>query len=374
MARTKKSKGKSRKARGPKKDHYQAITDRILAAMENEDIAPWQKPWTCNGVGGSAPINGVSKKAYRGINIWLTLMTAWERGYSSNVWLSFKQANEIAAKALRKAGHKTEQKIVSKPGAKFEKKVWVYAESEGENAGKSCGGVRKGQNAANECGGTGVIWWSSGSRKEKNEDTGKEETRRWMSLKSYNVFNVEQCDPHVVEYFHAPKSEEETGPKFDPIAACETICEGYEIETHHGGDRASYSPTLDRIRLPNREQFSTPEAYYTTRFHEMGHSTGHPTRLNRKGIAQFDGFGSHQYADEELVAEFTASFLAGEAGIVRTTEGNSAAYLKNWASKLRDDPKLVVYAAQRASKAADLVLGREAPGKPEEAKEGAEAA
>lgn len=110
--------------------------------------------------------------------------------------------------------------------------------------------------------------------------------------------------------------------------------------------------------MPKREAFDSAEHYYTTRFHEMGHSTGHASRLGRDGIKNFDRFGSHQYAEEELVAEFTACFLAAEAGIERTVEGSSASYLKNWASKLRDDPKLVVFAAQRAQKAADLITGR----------------
>lgn len=126
----------------------------------------------------------------------------------------------------------------------------------------------------------------------------------------------------------------------------------------HGGNRAYYHPREDRIQLPERTSFHSAEHYYTTRFHEIGHSTGHQSRLDRDGITKIDFFGSHQYAEEELVAEFAACFLAGEAGILRTVEDNGVSYLKNWAAKIREDKTLIMRAAQRAQKAADLVLGR----------------
>lgn len=326
-----------------RRDLYQEITDRILGCLENGTGAPWQKPWKTSPY-GSTPHNPVSGTIYRGINVLLTLLTQWERGYDIPIWLTFKQAHEVAAKAARKAGHKVEAKQVGK-----KRTVYVYAD--GPNKGKSVGGIREGQNAANQSGGTTVLFWSSGTRTEK-DDNDQEHERHWMTTRAYTVFNIAQCDEAVREYLCPPMDDT---PEFEPLEQCERICNGFELRTDHGGDRACYIPSEDRIRLPKRERFKSPEEYYTTRFHEMGHATGHPTRL-----ARFTEHRDiHTYAEEELVAEFTACFLAGEAGIVRTVENNSAAYLKHWASKLKEDKRIIVTAAQRAQKATDLILGRQ---------------
>jgi len=345
----------ARKNNRPPRDLYQEITDRVIAALENGDLAPWQKPWQTFGV----PRNGATGRPYRGVNVLLTLLTQWNRGYDHPLWLTFKQANEVAAKAMRKAGHKVEQNGHG---------TWVFAD--GENKGKSVGGVSKGQNKANDAGATDVIFWKP-MRKTERDDAGEERTYTWMLMRSYAVFNVAQCDPHVVEYLTANLEER---PEFSPIAEAERVCEAYEVETEHGGDRACYDPKADKIRLPNPEAFDSPEHYYTTRFHEMGHSTGHASRLNRDGIADFDFRGSHKYAEEELVAEFAACFVAGEVGILRTTEKNAASYLKHWAAKLAEDKKIIVRAAQRGQKAADLILGVQAAGDEESDGEAAKAA
>lgn len=334
------------KQKSPKRDLYQEITDRILAALES-GTAPWLKPWKVSPY-GSVPHNPVSGTIYRGINVWLTLLTQWERGYDIPMWLTFKQAHEIAAKAARKAGHKVEAKQVGRG-----KKRTVYVYADGPNKGKSVGGIREGQNAANQSGGTTVIFWTSGTRTEEDEN-GEEQRRQWMTTRAYTVFNVAQCDEAVQEYLCPPVAET---PEFTPLEQCERICDGFAIRTDHGGDRACYVPSEDRIRLPKRERFNSPEEYYTTRFHEMGHATGHPSRLARFKVGEHREV--HTYAEEELVAEFTACFLAGEAGIVRTVENNSAAYLNHWASKLKEDKRIAITAAQRAQKAADLILGRQ---------------
>jgi len=98
-------------------------------------------------------------------------------------------------------------------------------------------------------------------------------------------------------------------------------------------------------------------------FHELTHSTGHESRLNRKGVSGSDGqwspFGSQSYSQEELVAEMGAAFLCGQVGIVERTIDNSAAYIKSWLERLKDDRKLVIYAAAQAQKAADFILRRQ---------------
>lgn len=347
-------KRKSTKTARPKRDLYQEITDRIIEALESGEAAPWQRPWALSPF-GSMPRNAVTKRPYRGINIWLTLITSWQRGYSRPLWMTFKQAHEVAAKAARKAGRPVVEKT-SKRG-KYTKTTFVFGEGDPEE-GKSVGGIREGQNKANDAGATTVIFWKP-SQYKKEDAHGVEQEHSYMIMRAYQVFNIDQCDESVQDYICAPDADL---PEFSPIEECERICDGYDIETRHGGDRAYYAVLDDYIQLPEREQFATPEDYYTTRFHEMGHSTGAAKRLGRTGIAKFDYRGSHQYAEEELVAEFTACFLAGEAGIVRTHEKQAAQYLRIWAGKLKEDPKIVVHAAQRAQKAADLVLGRKAPG------------
>ncbi len=109
--------------------------------------------------------------------------------------------------------------------------------------------------------------------------------------------------------------------------------------------------------MPNRTRFNSTSEYYSTRFHEMGHSTGHRSRLDRPGITAMDDFGSHQYGVEELIAELTSSFLCVATGVnrVATTE-NSASYLAGWVKTIQGNPKMIVQASQAAQKAADKIL------------------
>jgi antirestriction protein ArdC len=126
--------------------------------------------------------------------------------------------------------------------------------------------------------------------------------------------------------------------------------------------KAFYSPSGDFVGMPALAEFKTAEDYYSVLFHELTHSTGHQSRLNRKGVSGSEGnwsaFGSTPYAKEELVAEMGAAFLCGEVGISERTIDNSAAYVASWLQRLKDDAKLVVQAAAQAQKAADWVLGK----------------
>jgi antirestriction protein ArdC len=130
----------------------------------------------------------------------------------------------------------------------------------------------------------------------------------------------------------------------------------------HGGNRACYKPMVDVVNMPEPKTFKDLEHYYSTLFHELGHATGHPSRLHRKGVDGAEGdwtvFGSPDYAKEELVAEMTAAFVCGHLGIDNHTIDDSASYLNEWATKLSDDPKLFVHAAAQAQRAADFILGK----------------
>jgi antirestriction protein ArdC len=109
--------------------------------------------------------------------------------------------------------------------------------------------------------------------------------------------------------------------------------------------------------MPKPEQFLSSAEYYSTLFHELGHSTGAEKRLNRPSVVDAKPFGSADYGREELVAEFTAAFLCGSTGVLPTLVENSAAYIAGWKKAIKDDPKCIVWAAGRAQKAADYILG-----------------
>jgi len=121
---------------------------------------------------------------------------------------------------------------------------------------------------------------------------------------------------------------------------------------HEGGQRAFYAPDADSITMPPRTLFPKAEAYYATLFHEMGHWTGHKSRLARDLSG---AFGSAPYAREELVAEMTSAFLCSDCGIGNAVEENTVAYVQNWLAALKKDSKLVVVAAGAAQKAANFI-------------------
>jgi antirestriction protein ArdC len=270
---------------------YEIITVKILEALSN-GVVPWRKPWKGTG----APKNLISKKAYRGVNVFLLMC----QPFNSAWWVTFKQAKDLG------------------------------------------GSVRKGEK------GTPVVFWTRVP--DKRDPEGKKQA---FLLRYYTVFNVEQCDGIPVEAT-ATAVEDREHP------TCEQIVKGYDPNPciKHGGDVACYSPRNDTVTMPPKKSFHTPEEYYSTLFHELGHSTGAVNRLNRKGIADFDGRRDHSYAFEELVAECSAAFLAGEAGIAPMTLENSAAYIAHWKKALTDEPRWLVMASAQASKACDLILGR----------------
>jgi antirestriction protein ArdC len=291
----------------PRFDPFQAVTDRIVALME-AGTNPWRKPWA-SGLGMPRSIG--SGKDYRGINVFLLMVTAMEQGYTSPWWGTYR--------AIAAAG----------------------------------GQVRKGEK------GTTVVFWSTFTPKDGADLDADGNPRPRFFLKAYTVFNAAQADGLPEQYHPAPA---EPVGQFPAIEAAELVSAGYldrtGLSVRHGGDRAAYSPAGDWIILPDREAFTGgPESYYATLFHELSHSTGHADRLARKELMTFGHFGDNLYAKEELVAELTAAIVCGVTGIGATTEENSAAYLTSWARVLKGDSKLVVRAATKAHAAAEMILG-----------------
>lgn len=251
---------------------------------------PWRKPWATLE---GAPRNLQSGKCYRGVNIFLLAF----QGYSSPYWLTRKQ---------------------------------IFARG---------GKIRKGEH------GTAIVFWKTFDSKTQVDKNGKPK-KCWM-LRYYLVWNVEQTEG--VDY---PKPEKK---QHNPIPVCESVVENWEDKPSIvNGGRACYSRRDDRVTMPELGYFDMPEEYYSTLFHELAHSTGHESRLNRDLNG---GFGSRTYSLEELVAEMGAAFLCGFCGIECKTLENSAAYIQTWLGRLKADPKLVISAASRAQKAADMILG-----------------
>lgn len=283
-------------------DIYQAVTDRILTLLDQGTV-PWRQPFTKQGSAGF-PANLVSGKPYRGINVFLLACTAMMEGFTSSSWLTYKQARE-------RGGH-----------------------------------VKRGEKAAP------IVFWKQYNTQDK--ETGKDKTVPVLRL--YNVFNACQC-----EGLETPdiKEPEETAEPFEPIEQAAKIIEGYKQspELVTGGNLACYHPLNDTVRMPEPERFESPESYYLTYFHELTHSTGHSSRLDRGLDTKLAPFGSADYSKEELVAEMGAAFLAASAQISPETIDQSAAYIDGWRRKLKADKKLVVQASGAAQRAADMILG-----------------
>jgi len=270
---------------------YDVITNRILALLEQGTV-PWHRPWD-SAMG--LPRNLVSQRAYRGINVWLLTATA----SPSPFWATFHQVTAAG------------------------------------------GSVRKGAH------GVPVVFWKVYNREDP--ETGEAEKR--FVLRQYTVFNAAQLDgvaiPEITVLAH----------RFTPIERCAHLVDAMPQRPTilHGHPRACYTPATDTLHLPHPTCFQSPEAYYATVWHELVHSTGHRSRLNRRTLTDRCLFGDPTYAKEELVAEMGAAYLCGVCGIANATLATSAAYLQSWMQVLRHDPTMLVHAAAQAQKAADYI-------------------
>lgn len=193
-----------------------------------------------------------------------------------------------------------------------------------------------------------VIYWKT--LKFENDDN----IKKIPFLRYYNVFNIE-CVEGI-----KPKLP----PKYvnDPIEQAETIISDMPSKPiiEHGGDEPFYNWKEDIVKVPHRDNFILSDEYYATLFHELAHSTGHESRLNRDTCMKPAAYGSRDYCKEELVAEIATCFLCGEAGIANTIIENSSAYIHFWLERLthmlREDNKAFVRASALAQKATDFIL------------------
>ncbi len=232
------------------------------------------------------------------------------------------------------------QMLLGKPGE------WItfkQAQAEG-------GYVRKGAKSKM------VVFWKWLESKETKDD-GTIEIKQVPFLRYYNVFHIDSCEGIK------PKWDKSLESPACPDARAEAIVSNYVARTgvkiiRSKSNDAFYRPSTDEIHVPLIGQFTEVAEFYSCLYHEMTHSTGHLSRLNR--ITDVAAFGSESYSKEELVAELGSAFLVNTAGLETPSQfKNSAAYIQNWLQTLKNDKRLIVSASSQAEKAVKYILGTE---------------
>ena len=319
-----------------KRDAYQRVTDAVTAAIETMEKLPWQCGWVRSRRQGGQALRS-DGKPYRGGNQFILSIIAMSRGYTSPYWLTMNKIRELTA-AKRTVVDQVTGEILQEKGR------WIPGN-----------GVQKGEKASPS------IYFNTVRVKDREAAAkGEDKTRPLRLIRYNNVWNADQVVDLPERYYVKPEPEELPGG-FEPLEEAQKILDGFFSRTgapeiQHKGDRAYYRPLTDMVNLPELDRFESPEAYYATAFHEAGHSTGHRDRLDRESLTGFHRFGDAEYSREELVAELTAAFLLGDAGIATSdTTRNTVAYLQSWLKALKDNPKWLVWAAGRAEKAAHWI-------------------
>jgi antirestriction protein ArdC len=279
---------------------YAEVTARVIAELERGRL-PWVQPWDSAACGCTMPANAATGRQYSGINVLILWAAVIERGYRLQRWLTFRQA-------LSLGGH-----------------------------------VRRGEK------GTVVCYadrFTPRAEEERARDEDRE-ARQVAFLKRFTVFNVDQCEGLPEELTRLPKlpEERETIPHADALIAAT----GADFRI--GGSEAFYSPAADFVQVPPQQAYRDQINWYRTALHELGHWTGHRSRLDRDLSG---GLGSAAYAREELVAEMASAFTCASLAIQPTVR--HADYVGAWLAVLREDEKAIFRAASLANKAADYLL------------------
>lgn len=280
---------------------YQSITDRIIDELEHGRV-PWVQPWNSNGANIGMPHNAGTGRRYSGINILTLWHAVMSRGFQSHAFLTYRQAQSLG------------------------------------------GAVRRGEQ------GMAVVYahrFVPASEKRAAVAERRDTKGGVPFLKQFTVFSVDQCDGLPGHMFEPPPmvSQELIMPRAN------RLIEATRADFRIGGGMAFYSPQYDFVQVPRPDDFHEPVNWHRTAFHELGHWTGHGSRLNRD---QSGSFGSTLYGREELVAEMTGAFLCASLGIEPTVR--HADYLGSWLQIIREDNRAIIRAASAASKAADYLL------------------
>lgn len=311
--KTGKRRGRRGKDAKPRVNIYEDVTAKIVSELEAARFPwaqPWQARWSLSSndatIAAGLPKNAQTGRAYSGINILLLWGAAIENGFADQVWLTFRQAKALG------------------------------------------GSVMKGER------GSMVVYADKFVPKEEQQRVEREggDASFVPFLKRYTVFNAAQCEGLPDDLTAGAKPL----PECETILRAEALIKATGADFKIGGDKAFYAPSQDFIRVPPQPAFFEQINYYRTCFHELGHWTGHASRLGR----EFKGrYGSHAYAREELVAEMASAFVCASLAITPTVR--HADYLSAWLEVLKEDNRAIFNAASLASKAADFILAFEAP-------------
>ena len=281
---------------------YDEITAKVIAELEAGRF-PWVQPWGSSTAKAPLgfPKNAGTCRTYSGINILILWGAVIEHGFPGQGWLTFRQALSLG------------------------------------------GNVRKGER------GTTVVYadrFVPEGEKQRARETG-EEAQSIPFLKRFTVFNAAQCEglPDEIAVAAPPTPQGLIEPKV------EALIKATGIDFRIGGNRAFYLPAHDYVQVPPPQAYFEPINWHRTALHEIGHASGHHSRLNRDLSGSF---GTRKYAFEELVAEMSSAFACASLGTVPTVR--HADYIGSWLETLREDSRAVVRAASQASKAADWIL------------------
>ena len=297
-------------------DYAKKVSSEIIDQIK-AGVAPWQKPWK-PGERHSAE-NFSTGKQYTGGNRVYLMSRAIRDGRGDNRWGTYNQ--------IREAG----------------------------------GQVRKGEK------GTQVLFFTDRNSRVAKDEKGQtmknkegktiyeEQKRETPICKQYTVFNVEQA-----EGLELKPREGQVRPEWDSHRDAEKVIAANGATVQHvAGDRAVYLVSQDKIVLPEPSQFPNRNGYYQTALHECGHATGHPERMDRESLKEgvANGFGSPEYAREELRAEISA-MMTGESVGVGHDPKRGAAYVENWVKVLEKDPHEIHRASRDAQKMTDYLMER----------------
>ena len=300
----------------PKIPYHEQVAAEMIKALEN-GTAPWIKPWE-PGAPSGGPVNALTGKPYRGINYLRLGLMQYGMGSDDDRWCTYKQAKELGAQVKR--------------------------------------GAR----------GVLVQYWKREDKKLLRDGRGKPILDD-KGKKQYEVTKLDRPQVFHAVVFHAsqienlpplpPKPELKPEAAFERHERSEKLLQASGAAIFHDqANRAFYRPATDEIHLPKREQFHTPDGYYATALHELGHWTGHESRLTRELVGH--PYGSGEYAREELRAEIASYMLGMELGIGHDP-GQHQAYVASWIEALKKDPKEIIRAARDADQIKEYVLGLE---------------
>lgn len=276
---------------------YDRVTNQVLEALAN-GVAPWRKPWKGRE---HLPSNAVSKRSYNGINLLLLSMAK----FADHRWMTYRQATELG------------------------------------------GSIRRGEK------GSLVVFWKILEPSKSTPDDSPSARHGVPLLRHYFVFNAEQVDGLSLS------SLPSTAPQADRIEKADRIMHSMPNPPRviEAGTSAYYRPSDDVVVLPPLRQFTSVDHFYATALHELGHSTGHQSRLNRPGVTGHIIFGTSDYSREELVAELTSAFLCAELGLDNSLIADSASYVSGWLDLLNQDKRAIMVASSQARHACDYIKG-----------------